>query len=123
MMLPLFVFTDYVADARAGTLSPLEQFGVPILSFALFTAANGYLLTTAGQTIGKRWLEIRIVDAATGRVPSLARLLGLRYAVMEFVYQVPVVGGVLNLIDVLMIFRNDRRCLHDHLAGTKVVKA
>ena len=91
--------------------------------FALFAAANVYLMTTAGQTIGKRIVTIRVVDAATGQVPAFARQLGLRYGVPWFLSLIPVVGAALGLIDVLMIFRSDRRCLHDHLAGTIVVMA
>ena len=105
----------------AGTISPFEELGASILTFALFSAANSYLMATAGQTIGKHMLEIRVVDATTGRVPTLTRQLGLRYGVMWFVAQIPGVGILLGLIDTLMIFRSDRRCLHDHLAGTKVV--
>jgi uncharacterized RDD family membrane protein YckC len=35
---------------------------------------------------------------------------------------IPVIGGFLPLVDVLFIFRHDRRCIHDLLAGTNVVK-
>ena len=27
-----------------------------------------------------------------------------------------------TVLDVLLIFGNERRCIHDHLAGTKVVE-
>jgi uncharacterized RDD family membrane protein YckC len=32
-------------------------------------------------------------------------------------------GAILYLIDVLFIFRDNRRCLHDLLAGTKVIQS
>jgi uncharacterized RDD family membrane protein YckC len=32
-------------------------------------------------------------------------------------------GGFIVLIDALLIFKKDRRCLHDIVAGTRVVKA
>ena len=32
-----------------------------------------------------------------------------------------VVGTIYGLVDVLMIFRASRRCLHDHIADTIVV--
>jgi uncharacterized RDD family membrane protein YckC len=35
----------------------------------------------------------------------------------------PTVGPFAGLIDVLFIFLKDRRCLHDHIAGTVVVRA
>jgi uncharacterized RDD family membrane protein YckC len=68
-------------------------------------------------------MGIRVVDAATGRLPVLGRQLGLRYGVIWFVSLIPLVGTVVGLVDVLVIFRSDKRCLHDHLAGTKVVTA
>jgi len=37
------------------------------------------------------------------------------------VSQVPQVGGLIGLVDILFIFGKERRCLHDLLAGTRVV--
>ena len=34
---------------------------------------------------------------------------------------IPVIGSFLGLLDVLFIFRQDRRCLHDMVAGTEVI--
>jgi uncharacterized RDD family membrane protein YckC len=34
----------------------------------------------------------------------------------------PCIGPFYSLADILCIFREDRRCLHDHIAGTKVVQ-
>jgi uncharacterized RDD family membrane protein YckC len=31
-------------------------------------------------------------------------------------------GGLLAVVDVLFVFRRDRRCLHDLVAGTRVVR-
>ena len=36
---------------------------------------------------------------------------------------VPFVGGLVSLVDALLIFRDDRRCLHDEIADTIVVTA
>ena len=36
---------------------------------------------------------------------------------------VPLVGWMYGLLDVLMIFRDSRKCLHDNIADTIVVKA
>jgi uncharacterized RDD family membrane protein YckC len=35
---------------------------------------------------------------------------------------IPVIGGLLGLANIGFIFRKDRRCLHDIIAGTKVVQ-
>jgi len=101
--------------------------------FALFTAMQGYLLATRGQTIGKWLVGTRIVRADNDEVPTLARTLGLRYgalalglpsALLVLVVNgngIPYVLVVVGLIDIARIFRRDRRCLHDLIAGTKVV--
>ena len=36
---------------------------------------------------------------------------------------VPWLGRYLRLLDVLFIFRDDKRCVHDIIADTKVVEA
>jgi uncharacterized RDD family membrane protein YckC len=33
------------------------------------------------------------------------------------------IGWIFALVDALFIFREDRRCLHDFIAGTRVVRA
>jgi hypothetical protein len=40
---------------------------------------------------------------------------------MQAIAMIPYVGNVIALIDVLMIFRTSRKCLHDDIAGTKVI--
>lgn len=86
-------------------------------------ATNAYLLARHGQSVGKRLLRIRIVDARTGEIVPLFRSFGLRHFVPIAIGHVPVAGSWFLLADTLFIFRQDRRCLHDRLAGTKVVEA
>lgn len=88
--------------------------------FLLFAAIHAYPLHKTGQTWGKRLLSIRIVDLA-GRKPDLWRLLVLRYLPTDVIGSIPLIGWPITLIDALMIFREDRRCLHDLIAGTRVV--
>jgi uncharacterized RDD family membrane protein YckC len=92
------------------------------LGFVLFALVNGYFLKTNGQTIGKKMIGIKIVDMRD-ELLSLGRVLGLRYLPITLVTAVPILGQILPLIDVLFIFRKDRRCLHDLIAGTRVVRA
>ena len=87
----------------------------------IFMAINSYLLLTKGQTLGKWMLGIRIVDAESNGAATAVKLLGLRYVLVMLVGAIPIIGGLLGLIDFLFIFREDRRCVHDLLAGTKVV--
>jgi len=92
------------------------------LGVALYVAMQIWPLHRSGQTWGKRLLSIRIVDLS-GEKPPLWRLLILRYLIFKAFAAIPAVGALLNLLDVLLIFRQDRRCLHDLIAGTRVVVA
>lgn len=74
------------------------------------------------QTIGKRIMKIRVVRASSGEQCDSARYIFLRTLAVHFIGLIPIVGSLFSLINVLMIFANDRRCLHDHLADTIVVK-
>ena len=87
----------------------------------IFMAINSYLLVTKGQTLGKLALGIRIVDAASNGAATAVKLLGLRYVLVMLVAVIPLIGGLLGVVDFLFIFREDRRCVHDLIAGTKVV--
>ena len=86
----------------------------------LFLLLHGYLLAKRGQTIGKSFLNIRIVDLQ-GKIPPLGRLYGMRYFLPTLISQVPFIGGIFGLVNALFIFGAERRCLHDRLAGTRVV--
>jgi uncharacterized RDD family membrane protein YckC len=128
-VVPFLVYTGDWTAAISGELS----YGTILLGgFASFTAMHGYLLATRGQTIGKWLVGTRIVRADNDEVPSLARTLGLRYGTLAIgpvaALAVLVLNGVIayvlivfGLIDLALVFRGDRRCLHDLIAGTKVV--
>lgn len=93
-----------------------------VIGFVLFVLIQGYPLQMTGQTWGKKLLSLKIVDLQ-GNKPSLADLLLKRYLPTHVIGQVPCVGLIYVLVDSLMIFRADQRCLHDLIAGTRVVKA
>lgn len=75
-----------------------------------------------GQTLGKRIIGLRMVDHATGDPVPLGRLLLLRYLPFMLAGCIPLVGRIILLTDLTMLSRRSRRCLHDLLAGTKVVE-
>jgi uncharacterized RDD family membrane protein YckC len=81
------------------------------------------LLAWRGQSIGKFLLRLRIVRAADGAAPGAFRAFLLRGAVPFLIEQLPVGGFVFWVIDSCYIFRADHRCLHDLIAGTRVVPA
>lgn len=79
-------------------------------------------LSRYGQTIAKRVCKIKIVRANGERV-DMGRLLGLRIIVISLIELIPFLGPLFSLVNVCFIFRDDRRCIHDLMADTIVVKA
>lgn len=65
-------------------------------------------------------LSIKIVDGL-GKKPSIGRL-AVRCSVAMLVGSIPFVGRLALLIDVCLIFRADKRCGHDLVAGTHIVQ-
>lgn len=82
-----------------------------------------YLLTTHGQSVGKRVMKIRIVRHADGARAGFFTVILARSLLPGVIGAIPFVGSIFTLVNILFIFREDRRCLHDLIAGTKVVRA
>jgi uncharacterized RDD family membrane protein YckC len=90
--------------------------GVWFLGVAIYQIV---LLSSRGQTLGKKWLGIKIVRMDGGPV-SFGSAFLLRYLVGQGLMGIIPFYG---LVDPLFIFREDRRCVHDMVASTKVVEA
>lgn len=107
--------------------NPLAQIGIGVGSVVVVSLwhliLNGYFLATRGQTIGKMALGIKIVDAETGNLVPLWPLFFKRFLSIQALGLIPGIGGFVGLIDVLLIFRDNQKCLHDDFAGTIVVNA
>ena len=101
------------------TLSFQAMFWGALYGFAVFLLVNGYFLKRDGQTVGKKLLGIKITTL-TGAVPDFWPMVAKRYLVFWVITYLPFVGNLIALVDALFIFRDDKRCLHDHLAGTVV---
>ena len=91
-----------------------------IVGEVIFLALQGWLLFNRQQTIGKWLLGMKIIGMEQLDVPP-GKLYGLRYLLFHVLAQVPGINLVM-LVDPLLIFRSDRRCLHDLLAGTQVIQ-
>ncbi len=92
-----------------------------VIHFPLYIAIQWQFLKSSGQTIGKRFAGTRIVTMQ-GEKPSMMDLVFKREGFFTAIRLIPVVGVYLGLINILVIFRQDRRCLHDWVAGTRVVQ-
>ncbi len=105
--------------------SPAFFVAVSVLGFflniAIFLGINGYLLATRGQTIGKVVLNTRIVSDENGGLVPMGPLYVKRYLPIQILGAIPFVGIVV-LIDALAIFRENHKCIHDDIAGTKVIQ-
>jgi len=88
---------------------------VPALLLLLVQAG---LIRGTGASLGKRLLGIRVVRG-DGRPAEVWRIALLRNALPSALCSY---CGWLGLVDALFIAGEERRCLHDWVAGTRVVK-
>jgi len=118
-LMAAFGMFEYTKHGNTPTL--LQTLEMSALGFLVFVLVHGYLLMRNGQTIGKKIVGIRITSL-DDRVPPLPKLLFARYLPISVATLVPVAGNFLPFVDSLFVFRSDRRCIHDLIAGTKVVQ-
>ena len=114
----LYAVAIAVAAIFLAVSTPL---GVSLLARAILgiPIVQVVLLTMDGQTIGKKALNTRVVSVTTGLNAGFMTNVALRAWLNAGINIVPLYA----LVDVLLIFREDKRCVHDLIAGTKVVKA
>lgn len=123
ILLPMMFVGGYFNGIMTGVQPSYgEQALWGLIGFTVFLAVQGYPLNASGQTWGKKMLKIKIVDLE-GDKPPFSKLIALRYLPTQAIGFVPVVGSIYGLVNVLFIFRDDRRCVHDLIAGTRVVMA
>jgi uncharacterized RDD family membrane protein YckC len=132
--LGFFVYSGFTAEmskhrsgsSGIGSLDSAELAMFGVLSMVLMLPLIGYqwyLIAKTGQTLGKKWTGIRIVKMDGSPVDFVSGVI-LRNWVMRAAGFVPYLGSCVGLVDILMIFFNDeKRCVHDFIAGTKVVVA
>lgn len=124
LTLLLVMVTDVVEDADdyADFFWILH---VLLLAIASYLLLNGWLLWRCGQTIGKRLVGIAIVRAGQGVGESvpLWKLVLVRAWFFPLLYLLVLPPlTIVPLLDLAVGMRRDRRCLHDWLAGTRVVE-
>ena len=112
-----------LADFSATVASPGLVAGVWIGLTAMLTV-QVYLLSTRGQTIGKKMVGIRIVRT-NGQPAGFVRAWLLRSALVR---SLELLGGPLVfaalafwIVNIGCLWSNHRRMLHDRIAGTRVI--
>jgi uncharacterized RDD family membrane protein YckC len=98
-----FFFSMYFCRSLGFGTSPVVW--VPFVLYILLADGMG-----TGQSLGKKWMKLAVVDERTGAPCSYGRSI-LRNVVR-----------LLGLLDVLFIFTDRRQRLGDRAAGTIVIK-
>jgi uncharacterized RDD family membrane protein YckC len=80
------------------------------------------LVHRSAQSIGKKLCGIKVARTDGSRA-TLGRIFWLRNVVNYAIRFIPLIGPLYGLVDVLMIFGEQRRCCHDYIADTIVVQA
>jgi uncharacterized RDD family membrane protein YckC len=118
----------FVAAAQGNEPTPEQlepNMGLMAFSGVLFLillVVNLMWLIKRGQSIGKRIVGIRIVGLESDTNPGGVKTVVLRGIVNGIIGAIPLLGAFYSIADILFIFGKDRRCLHDLLAGTRVVQ-
>ncbi len=110
-------------------LKPLVE-GVMWVWAGLLTAMllQCFIIALRGQNFGKVLLGARVVRVADGKPADFVHGVLLRFLLPVAIVillnaTTMVLGFVFLAIDYSFMFRADQRCLHDLMAGTKVVRA
>lgn len=118
---PLFVgagMLDQPNDTSEPSTLGLVLIGLGCLILFGLLLYNVILLSTKGQSLGKKILGIRIVNYEDDNNPGFVKAVLLRIAVNKLIAIIPLYG----LVDICAIFGQERRCIHDLIAGTRVVQ-
>lgn len=92
-----------------------------VLGGIVILGINIYLLSTRSQSIGKIVMKTQIADFNTRQPANFVSAFVLRGFVNWLIGLIPCVGGFYALADILFVFSDDHRCLHDRIANTIVL--
>lgn len=131
---PGFLIAPLILSSGARSFADLGEAGgafqeafsaglwVALMLLGMFSLAvyQWGLIVASGQSLGKRWLKTKIVKLDGTPVDFVSGVL-LRSWALWAIGAIPLVGGLVTIVDWLMVFGADRRCLHDQIAGTIVI--
>jgi uncharacterized RDD family membrane protein YckC len=111
---------EHASDWSTSAMPVLRMIGLGLASYVLL---NLWPLWTRGQTVGKAVMGTIVVDAKTDERVPIWRLFvrGLFFPTLYMIVLVPYIA-LIPVIDQALIFRKDRRCVHDWICRTAVVK-
>ena len=119
--IPLLIFTG-LFDEMGGGMTFVTEIIAASIMFSVYVLINVWLIFSKSQTIGKSILKIQVVDKNTRMPIGGIRYIFARTLPVWIWSQIPYIEIIMNLIDCLLIFREEHNCLHDDIAGTRVIK-
>ena len=103
-------------DAASGLAMLMPMIGLSVvISVAVGAAYEGYFLSTRGATPGKMAMGLRVVRA-DGQPISFGLAVGRFFASW-------VSGAILLIGYIMAAFDLEKRALHDHICGTRVIRS
>ncbi len=94
-----------------------------LLAFFALTLVQFVLIAKRGQSIGKILFQIRIVDQQTVMRARPTQSVLIRTMLFNLLYNLPLIGTLVFVVDFIFLFTEHHRTLHDRLAKTVVVQA
>src|SRR5262249_42160399 len=131
----LLVVPIVFAGAPLNFTVPSLALPVELVLYGLIAVGQWTLIARRGQTIGNKWVGIRIVKLDGSAAGLVSGVLVRSWAPFGAVIAAMVViarldpearyiqwAWLLLVVDVCLIFGKERRCVHDLMAGTLVVR-
>jgi len=120
LLLGAIVYIPLIASAALGFQRPA---GIAVLALAcgaifVYGLVTYRAVVANGQTIGKRMMGIKVVRS-DGSAISVTRIFWLRNVINGLISAIPLYG----FVDLMFIFGQQQRCLHDRIADTIVINA
>jgi len=120
---PLLIDTGQMESQLISAMLSGPGFVITVLALLAWCGITAWLVATNGQTIGKRMVGIKVVRT-DGSPASFGRIFLMRNVVSTLPAFLPFIGLLYQLvIDPIFIFQDSRRCLHDLIADTTVVRS
>ena len=120
VVLPVMLLTvDFgsMSAADPDVIGLYAKVGIPMLLVAI---VQWYLISTTGQSLAKKMLGMKIIKTTGEDVNFVSGVL-LRNWVPAFIGSIPLINMIFPLVNALYIFGDEHQCLHDKIAGTKVI--
>lgn len=121
------VFFYFLTKYYPNLFERIKNFTIPLAllgaayGVVVFFILNAKFLAENGQTIGKLICSIGIVRT-DGSDVGLWHILFRRHLPLSLLRTIPNLGDILYLVNILFVFQTSRKCLHDMVADTVVVR-